>query len=57
MTVTEQQELKFKVEEDVIEIPGWVKNNAGWWADDLIDDRTFVDAMKYLINNEIISLN
>ena len=22
-------------------IPLWIKNNAGWWADDKIDDFTF----------------
>ena len=23
-------------------IPGWIKNNAGWWADGQIDDGSFV---------------
>ena len=35
-------------------IPEWVKNSAGWWAKGLIDDSTFVNGIKYLIENDII---
>ena len=38
---------------DVV-IPSWVKNNAGFWVDGVIDDDTFADAIEYLINNGII---
>ena len=24
------------------EVPDWIKNNAGWWADGTIDDGSFV---------------
>ena len=27
------------------DIPQWVKNNAGWWADDSIDDESFVNGI------------
>ncbi|MBA4462174.1 MAG: peptidase, partial [Nitrosopumilaceae archaeon] len=37
-----------------ISIPEWVRNNAAWWADDQIDDGTFIQAIEYLIKNEII---
>lgn len=35
-------------------IPTWIKNNAKWWADDLIDDHTFVAGIQFLINEDII---
>ena len=35
-------------------IPHWIKNNAGWWADDQIDDVTFVQGIEYLISQQII---
>jgi hypothetical protein len=35
-------------------IPSWVKNTAGWWAEDKIHDITFVAAIKYLINEGIM---
>ena len=35
-------------------IPKWVKNNAGWWADGQIDDRTFADGIEFLIKQGII---
>jgi phosphonate transport system substrate-binding protein len=37
-------------------IPDWIKNNAGWWADGLIDDNSFVSGMQWLISNGIIIL-
>ena len=36
-------------------IPEWVKNNAGWWADDQIPDSAFIDGLEFLINNGIIN--
>ena len=38
------------------EIPGWIKTNAGWWADGQIDDKSFVTAIQWLITNGIIKL-
>jgi len=35
-------------------IPDWIKNNAGWWAVDQIDDHTFVQSIEYLIKNDVI---
>ena len=40
--------------EPSIVIPIWIKNNAGWWADDLIDDRNFVTGLQWLITNGIM---
>jgi len=39
-----------------IEIPAWVKNNAGWWANDLIGDSDFVSGIQYLITEGIMSI-
>jgi len=35
-------------------IPGWIKNNAGWWADGQISEDDFVNGIKYLVENGII---
>ena len=35
-------------------IPAWVRNSAGWWADGMIDDGTFVEAIQYLAAKGII---
>jgi hypothetical protein len=35
-------------------IPEWVKDVAGWWANDTIDDAIFLDAISYLINHNVI---
>jgi len=37
-------------------IPKWIKNNAGWWATDQIDDNSFVQGIQYLINQEIMAI-
>ena len=33
------------------EIPKWIKNNAGWWADEQIDDASFLKGIEYLVDN------
>ena len=38
------------------QIPAWVKNNAGWWADDKISDSDFVSGIQYLISNGIMKI-
>ena len=38
-------------------IPDWVKNTAGWWANEEIPDSAYVNAIQYLINEGIISIN
>ncbi|QMU55400.1 MAG: hypothetical protein GKS07_11175 [Nitrosopumilus sp.] len=38
------------------EIPSWVKNNAQYWADDSIDDATFINALQFLIAEQIITI-
>jgi hypothetical protein len=37
-------------------IPDWIKNNAGWWATDQIDDATYVSSLQWLISNKIINI-
>ena len=37
-------------------IPDWIKNNAGWWSDGLIDDASFVSGIQWLISNGIVSV-
>ena len=39
---------------DEIVIPDWIRINAGWWADGLIDDRAFVSGLQWLITNGIM---
>jgi len=36
------------------EVPGWVKNNAGWWADGTISESEFVQGIQFLIKDGII---
>ncbi|QLH02902.1 hypothetical protein C5F47_04735 [Nitrosopumilus cobalaminigenes] len=40
----------------VVSVPEWIKNNAGWWADGSIDDKTFVQGIEYLVKEEIINV-
>jgi len=42
-----------KVEEQV---PDWVRNNAGWWADGLISEDDFLNGIKYLVEKGIIRI-
>ena len=37
-------------------VPDWVRNNAGWWADGLISDDDFISGIKYLVEQGIIKV-
>jgi len=38
------------------EIPAWIKNNAGWWADAQIDDDSFVQGIQFLVKQDILNI-
>jgi len=38
---------------DII-IPNWIRDVAGFWCDDEIDDNSFIEAIQYLIDNDVI---
>jgi len=38
-------------------IPNWVKNNAGWWATDQIEDADFINGIEYLIKKNVIGID
>ena len=38
-------------------IPSWIKNTAGWWADDQISETEFINSMEYLIDSGIIQVS
>jgi len=48
-----------ELEDDVSssEIPSWIKNNAGWWAEGAIDDNSFVQGIQFLIKEGIMSIS
>ena len=35
-------------------VPAWVKNTAGWWASDQIEDADFLTSMQFLIKNGLL---
>mgnify|MGYP000241695130 CR=1 FL=1 len=37
-------------------VPVWIKNNAGWWADGQIDDNTYVSGLQWLISNDVMTI-
>ena len=38
------------------EIPSWIKNNAGWWADGKIDNNSFIQGIQFLIKEGIMKV-
>lgn len=39
------------------EVPDWIKNTAKWYGEDKISEKDFLNAIKYLINNGILTLD
>ncbi|MGA0296402.1 MAG: matrixin family metalloprotease, partial [Nitrosopumilaceae archaeon] len=61
--------LQFLLEKEIIQIqlipkstqtastiPLWIKDNAGWWAEDKINDHDFVSGIQYMMENGIIKI-
>jgi len=42
---------------DIKSIPDWIKNNASWWSENLIDDIDFINGLQYLIEYKIIKID
>ncbi len=42
---------------DTKSIPDWIKTNAGWWAGGTVDDATYLNAIKFLIENDILIID
>ena len=38
-------------------IPTWIKGVAGFWAEDKITDKEFIEALEFLIESNIIQTN
>ena len=38
-------------------VPDWVKNNAKWWSEDLINSNDFVNGIEYLVKKQIIAID
>jgi len=38
-------------------VPDWIKTNAGWWADGILDDETFLNGITYLLENGVINVS
>jgi len=49
----EEQEI---IEEVIVPIPDWIKNNAGWWSDGTINDDAFISAIQYLVEKGILDV-
>jgi len=42
---------------DIKSVPDWIKNNASWWSENLIDDIDFINGLQYLIEYKIIKID
>ncbi len=42
---------------DDVTVPEWIKNNAKWWNEELIEDTVFITGIEYLIGNQIIGID
>ena len=38
-------------------VPDWIKNNAGWWAEDTIGENDFLKSIEFLIDKKIIMMD
>ena len=55
-TLEEIKSQPQKIIKDSISIPNWLKQNAGWWAQDQIDDHDFASGIEYMIEQKWIKI-
>ena len=48
--------FSFMISSGSNEIPVWIKNNAGWWADGSIDDESFVQGIQFLVQEGFMKI-
>ena len=48
--------MNHPVTSNTSEIPVWIKNNAGWWADGSIDDDSFVQGIQFLVQEGFMKI-
>ena len=54
----EQKTIEIQIiDNSSYEIPNWIKNNAGWWAEGSIDDNSFVQGIQFLIQQDLIKIS
>ncbi|MEX2348552.1 MAG: hypothetical protein WD531_02535, partial [Nitrosopumilaceae archaeon] len=41
---------------NTINIPGWIKDSAGWWSSDQITDKDFASGIQFMIKEGIIQI-
>ena len=48
---------KYRMSSSIEKVPSWIKNNAGWWANDDIDDDAFIQGNQFIIKEKILEIN
>lgn len=49
--------IETEEETNEVKVPDWIKTNAQWWADDLLDEETFLAGIEYMVKQEIITVS
>ena len=45
------------IKEKDFSVPSWIKNSAGWWAEDKIADADFILGMQHLVDTNVITIS
>ena len=54
LIIPQTEKTEFNITDN--EIPAWIKNTAGWWSEDSIQDEEFIEGIQFLLNNRIIQI-
>jgi len=49
--------FSFSVSGEESLIPSWIKNTAGWWSEGTVGDSDFINAMQWLIENDVLEVS
>ena len=52
----ERKTIDVVIMNSTTEIPDWIRTTAGWWANQQIDDKSFIKGLQFLIKEDIIKI-
>jgi len=56
LVIVDMKQIPILLDDDAMIVPGWIKTNAGWWAESQISDSEFTAGLEYLIGQRILKV-
>ncbi|CDI05460.1 exported hypothetical protein [Candidatus Nitrosotenuis uzonensis] len=56
MSIVFLEMIPSMLDDSMISVPSWIKNNAGWWSEGKITDSEFTTGLEFLIEHKVLKI-